>query len=320
MDAPAPAPVSLQEVFDLLPEVRQARGRRHPLRAILNLTAVALLAGMRSLEAIAQFARDHGPPLAEALGFTHWPTPCKATLSNLFRRLDVQAVEAALSAWLARRCPDLGDTIALDGKAVRGSASGGVPGVHLLSAYAPRVTAVIAQVRVDGKTNEHKAALELLGILPLQGKVVTGDAMFCQRDFCEKVIEQGGDYVLTVKENQPTVLMHIANMFAFSAAFSPPPAAALAGGAGHQPGVRQGARAAREADVAGDAGPGGVPGLAGGGAGVSGPPGTAPAGGPDGAGDGLRHHQPGPGRGRRRAAAGAGARPLGHREPCALGA
>jgi hypothetical protein len=223
MDAPTADPLSLQEVFDLLPEVRQARGRRHPLRAILNLTAVALLAGMKTLTAIAQFARDHGPQLAEALGFTHWPTPCTATLSNVFRRFDAAGYENLLSAWIKRRCPDLGDVIDLDGKTLRGSASYQVPGVHLLSAYAPRVSAVIAQIRVDAKTNEHKAALEFLGILPLQGKIVTGDAMFCQRDFCEKVIEQGGDYVITVKENQPTVLMHIASMFAESSAFSPLP-------------------------------------------------------------------------------------------------
>jgi hypothetical protein len=227
MDAPAADPVSLQEALALLPEVRQARGRRHPLLAILNLTAVALLAGMKTLTAIAQFARDHGPALAEALGFTHWPTPCTATLSNVFRRIDATGYETILSAWVRRRCPDLGDIIDLDGKTLRGSASYQVPGVHLLSAYAPHVTAVIAQIRVDAKTNEHKAALEFLGILPLQGKIITGDAMFCQRDFCEKVIEKGGDYVITVKENQPTVLMHIANMFAESSAFSPLPAAAL---------------------------------------------------------------------------------------------
>ena len=226
MDAPTADPVTLQEALALLPEVRQAsRGLRHPLLAILNLTAVALLAGQKTLTAIAQFARDHGPELAQTLGFTHWPTPCTATLSNVFRRLDVAAYEEVLSAWVRRRCPDLGEAIALDGKTLRGSASYEVPGVHLLSAYAPHVTAVIAQIRVDAKTNEHKAALNLLGVLPLQGRVVTGDAMFYQRDFCEKVIEQGGDYLITVKENQPTVLMHIASMFAESSAFSPLPTA-----------------------------------------------------------------------------------------------
>jgi hypothetical protein len=237
MDAPAAAPVSLQEVFDLLPEVRQARGLRHPLRAILSLTAVALLAGMKSLTAIAQFARDHGPDCAEALGFTHWPTPCTATLADVFGRLDAAAFEDALSLWVRQRCPDLGDARALDGKTVRGSASYQVPGVRLLSAYAPRVRAVVAQIQVGGKTNEHKAALEFLGVLPLRGRVRTGDALLRQRDFGEKVLEQGGDYVLTVQDNQPTVLRHIAHLFAFSSAFSPLPTAALAAGAGHLGGL-----------------------------------------------------------------------------------
>jgi hypothetical protein len=221
----AAVPASLWEVFASLPDPRDARGRRHPLPALLSLAAVALLAGMRSLEAIAQFARDHGPPLRLALGFTRLDSPCKATLSNLFRALDVGAYERALAGWLAARCPDLGDALALDGKTLRGSAGYEVPGVHLLAAYAPKVAGVVGQVRVDGKTNEHKAALELLGVLPLAGKVVTGDAMFCHRDVCAKVLEGGGDYLWTVKDNQPRLHFDIAALFAESAAFSPLPAA-----------------------------------------------------------------------------------------------
>src|SRR6516165_7986320 len=95
MEAPA-VPASLWEVFAALPDPRDPRGRRHPLPALLSLTAVALLAGMRGLEAIAQFARDHGLPLRLALGFTRLDSPCKATLSNLFRALDIDAYERAL--------------------------------------------------------------------------------------------------------------------------------------------------------------------------------------------------------------------------------
>jgi hypothetical protein len=224
-----PAPLSLAEVFASVPDPRSPRGRRYPLAAVLNLVAVAILGGMRSLEAVAQFGRDHGAGLAWALGFRSARTPCKATLSNLLRRLDVAAYERALTAWVTARCPDLGDRLALDGKTLRGSATRELPGVHLLAAYAPDVAGVVAQVRVDGKTNEHKAALELLGVLPLGGKVVTGDAMFCHRDFCERVLAGGGDYLLTVKDNQPTLHFDIAAMFAESAAFSPLPAAAVAG-------------------------------------------------------------------------------------------
>ena len=227
-----PAALSLAEALAGVPDPRSPRGRRFPLAAVLNLVAVALLAGQRSLEAIAQFGRDHGRALAGALGFRSDRTPCKATLSNLLRRLDAAALEQALARWVRSRCPDLGDHLALDGKTLRGSAGHEVPGVHLLAAYAPRVAAVVGQIRVDGKTNEHKAALRLLGVLPLEGKVVTGDAMFCQRDFCRAVLDGGGDYLLTVKDNQPRLHFDIACMFAESAAFSPLPAAALAGRAG----------------------------------------------------------------------------------------
>jgi DDE_Tnp_1-associated/Transposase DDE domain len=225
-------PLALTDIFAAVPDPRDPRGKQYPLPALLNLLAVAMLAGRRSLEAVAQFGREHGQSLAHALGFRSRQTPCKATLSNLLRRLDAAAFEQALSGWVRARCPDLGDTLALDGKALRGTATYALPGVHLLAAYAPRVAAVVAQVRVSNKTNEHKAALELLGVLPLKGKVVTGDAMFCQRDVCEKVLDGEGDYVWTVKDNQPTLHGDIACLFAESAAFSPLPAKAAPGRVG----------------------------------------------------------------------------------------
>jgi len=223
------AALALTDAFARIPDPRAAAGRRYPLAAVLGLLATAMLAGMKSLEAVAQFGRDHGAPLARALGFRSRRTPCKATLSNLLRRLDVAAVERAVAAWLAARCPDLGDHLCLDGKAARGSRDGALPAAHLLAAYAPRVGGVVAQLRVGGKTNEHKAALELLGVLPLGGKVVTGDAMFCQKDVCAAVIGRGGGYLLTVKDNQPTLHFDIACMFHESAAFPPLPAGAVAG-------------------------------------------------------------------------------------------
>lgn len=73
----------------------------------------------------------------------------------------------------------------------------------------------MAQIRVDSKTNEHKAALERLGILPLKGKVVVGDAMFCQRDLAEQVVGAGGEYLLVVKDNQPGLEIDIRAGFAF---------------------------------------------------------------------------------------------------------
>ena len=217
--------LSLVEELARVPDPRARKGRRHPLTAILSLTVVATLAGCKGLEAIAQFGRDHGRALAHALGFTRAKTPNKSCLSKLFRRLDVAALEEALARWVLGRVEHHGwGAIAIDGKTARGSADGEAPGAHLLTAYVPAAAAVLRQVRVDGKTNEHKAALRLLGVLPLSGKVVTGDAMFTHRDFAQGVRDRGGDYLLVVKDNQPELKAQIQAALYGDADFSPLPA------------------------------------------------------------------------------------------------
>jgi hypothetical protein len=221
--------VSLREALSAVPDPRDPRGRRFPLVPCLCLVALGLLAGRKSIAAVLELHEDFGDGLPLALGFPRAYFPSEDTLSRLLPRLDVGAFEAALSAWvMPRLTPEQAATFAIDGKALRGSRDGEIPGHHLLSAYAPAASAVLAQMRVDAKTNEHKAALELLGLLPLKGAIVTGDAMFCQRDVAKAVTDAGGDYVLTVKANQPGLEIDIGAGFAFeeaarsiAAAFSP---------------------------------------------------------------------------------------------------
>jgi hypothetical protein len=216
--------LSLWERLADLPDPRSKQGQRYNARAMLGLAVTAMLAGMKTLEAIADFGRLWGPPLTHLLGFKSRKTPSKATLSRFFRAVDAQAFEAILRGWIESRCPsETWRHLAIDGKTLRGSVDGEVPGVHLLTAYAPEVAAVIAQLRVDGKTNEHKTALQLLGVLPLQGKVVTADAMFTHRDFCESVRSGGGDYILPVKDNQPELRAAIDAAFTPNSGLSPPP-------------------------------------------------------------------------------------------------
>lgn len=220
------APLSLAEAFALIPDPRDRRGRQHPLVAMLSLSAVAILAGCRSLQAITQFGRDHGLGLAHALGFRKAKTPAASTFSELFRVLDAGAVEDALRVWLGARGAGTGDHLALDGKTARGSADGEVPGVHLLAAFATADAAVLGQLEVARTTNEHKAALRLLGVLPLAGKVVTADAMFTHTDVCDTITDAGGDYLLAVKDNQETLLADsVATFEGDGTAFSPLPAA-----------------------------------------------------------------------------------------------
>jgi hypothetical protein len=221
---------SLIEFLAAVPDPRSRHGRVHPLPAILALTVLAMLRGCKGPVAIAQFGRDYGTPLAHALGFTRGKTPGASCLSELFSRLDAVAFEAALARWLQSRLAPPGaaapgdptgtekEPLSIDGKTLRGSRDGETPGQHLVAAYAPLVHAVLVQVRVDAKTNEHKAALELLGILPVKGRIVIGDALFCQRDVCAEIIAQGGDYIFYAKANQPGLEVDVAAGFAYEAA------------------------------------------------------------------------------------------------------
>jgi predicted transposase YbfD/YdcC len=250
-------PLALTEVLAELPDPRSLHGRIHPLPAVLGLVVLGLLMGKKSLSAIARLGRLYGLPLAHALGFRRAKTPTKSMLSEFLRALDAPALEAALARWIASRLPEELVQLSLDGKTLRGSRDGEVPGQHLVAAYAPQAEAVLAQLRVDAKTNEHKAALQLLGILPLEGKVVVGDAMFCQRDLAQHIVAARGDYVFVVKDNQPGLAIDIAAGFGFeaaqrsiAAAFSPPSASSASGTSRRHGG--QGARSAGEADAADD--------------------------------------------------------------------
>jgi hypothetical protein len=311
-------PLSLLEVLAQVPDPRSRHGRRHPLSAILSLAVVAMLAGAKSYEAIAQYGREHGFPLAHALGFTRGKTPTKSTFSVLFRILDVHAFEQALCRWISSRLPEGQEKlISLDGKTARGSREGEVPGHHLVAAYLAEAQAVLAQVRVDAKTNEHKAALQLLGILPVKGNIVTGDAMFCQRDLCAAILAAGGDYVFTVKDNQPSLVIDIGAGLTYqeqaqrlTAAFSPGGAAGRApGGAGGHD-HRKGTRTHREADPADHHDPDEAAGLGGPAAGIRAGAGTDDTRGEDDRG-GSWDHQPESGACRRQALAGIEPRALG---------
>jgi hypothetical protein len=220
--------LSLVECFASVPDPRRYRSAVYPLPALLALVTLGLLLGRKSLAAFRRLHQDYGDGLLLALGFGRARVPSKSSLSRLLRRLDPNAVEAALTRWVASRLPGGTELLSLDGKTLRGSKDEGLPGQHLVSAYAPQAQAVLAQVRVSDKTNEHKAALRLLGVLPLAGKVVVADAMFCQRDVAKAVVQRGGDYVLLVKDNQPGLQADVAAGFgheaaarSIAAAFSP---------------------------------------------------------------------------------------------------
>lgn len=220
-------PSSLLDRLAALTDPRGRNGRQYGLVPLLGLCLVGVLAGHTTPTAIAEFGRLRRHRLGHALGFTRGTMPCANTITNLLAGLDPDHLDRVIGEWLADRHPGGWGHLAIDGKVVRGSRDGDIPGTHLLAAYAPRVAAVVAQLRVEATTNEHKAALRLLGVLPpLAGAVVTADAMFTHADVCAAVRAGGGDYILYAKGNQETLRDDLEATFTTpeSGAFSPLPA------------------------------------------------------------------------------------------------
>ena len=191
----------LREALDQVPDHRKSQGRRHPLGAVLSLAVCAMLCGARSLYAIAQWGRDQGVTTGQLLGFNRGQTPCVATFHRVFKDLDVAAFEAVLREWLINSGVEPGEVLSLDGKTLRGIHGEEISGVHLVSAYAVRCGAVLAQAATPGKGRELEAAKEVLGLVPLQGRVVVADVLLTQREVCEQIVAGGGDYLLPVNKN-----------------------------------------------------------------------------------------------------------------------
>jgi len=209
---------TLWEALGEIPDRRGRKGRQYPLRSVLSLALAAMVAGSDDLMAIFRWGRRLPPEALRVLGLSR--APCHATYHYFFKALDVAAAERVLGEW-ARGGQPLGH-VAVDGKRLRGSARAGhdgAEGVHLVAAFASRLGAVIGQLKVAAGSNEITAALALLKSLPLEGAVITGDAEFCQRAICQSIRDQGGDYLFTIKANQPRLMADVA--VAFGDAFPP---------------------------------------------------------------------------------------------------
>jgi predicted transposase YbfD/YdcC len=218
------APRSLAAAFTRVPDPRRAASVRYPLAAMLSLAVIAILANHRSELAIVQWGARQPAERLRALGFTTGRTPCQSTLQRLFCTLDGQALAEALSAHVAPVAIALpvvagSQGVAIDGKAQRGRLplqTSGSP-VHALTAFCHEHGVVLAQEPIERGEEKSEAELTVAPALVARvawpGRVLTGDALFCQRDLCAQVLAAGGDYLLLVKDNQPTLYADIALLF-----------------------------------------------------------------------------------------------------------
>jgi predicted transposase YbfD/YdcC len=207
---------SLFEFLARLTDGRCARGKRYALVTILVFLILAKLSGEDRLYGISQWVRYRKEALAEAFHLLVPRGPCANTYKNILAKaISIEELEWVVREFFAA-LPKAGQSIviSLDGKTLRGTiAAGQSRGQHLLAAYLPAEGWVLFQIEVDRHENEIAAAPTLLKCLDLRGKIVTGDAMFAQRELSLQIVQAGGDYVWTVKENQSRLKQDIELLF-----------------------------------------------------------------------------------------------------------
>jgi len=215
---PLEGPQGLLAALERVPDPRHRRGIRHRQTTVLAVAVCAVLSGARSFLAIADWAQSLPQDLLKRLGcrrrnddsIDRLP-PSEPTIRRTLESIDADALDGVLHDFLQQH--GLGRAIAIDGKTLRGSGHGAERPRHLMAAVIHQIGMVVGQSAVDQKTNEIKVAQPLLDPLDLVGHVVTADAMHTQQDFARYLVEQKhADYVLTVKDNQPRLKKHLAQL------------------------------------------------------------------------------------------------------------
>lgn len=208
------------DAFGDLPDPRRDSAlRKHLLLDILAIALCAMLSSAESFVDMAEYGRSKETWLRERLGLSlEHGVPSHDTFGRLFARLNPQALLGCLMRW-TQTLHELtqGQVIALDGKTLRHSfdTATGQAALHLVSAWASANRLLLGQAAVDGKSNEIKAVPVLLELLELKGCIVTGDAMLTQKTIAAQIIEQGGDYVLALKDNHGFLHEAVEGFFSF---------------------------------------------------------------------------------------------------------
>ena len=189
--------------FNDLPDPRQAVKVVYPLDEVLLLSLLAVLAGAEAFTDIARFGDKKLELLRRFRPFRDG-TPPHDRIGDIFAALDAEQFQRCFVAWVAALTGAPAGVIAIDGKTVRrsGDKKAGKAPIHMVSAFAARQRVVLGQVKVAEKSNEIIAIPKLLNMLAIEGAIVTIDAMGCQRDIAQKILDKKADYVLALKGNQ----------------------------------------------------------------------------------------------------------------------
>ncbi len=197
-----PTDLSIPKPFRKLKDPRRRHRRLHRLQDVLVIALCAVIAGAQDWQEIETFGRKRRDWLKRFLELPNG-IPSHDTFERVFDRLKPQAFQACFRDWVRAIQETLHiKHVAIDGKTLRGSGTAKLGPLHLVSAWATTQRLSLGQVAVDAKSNEITAIPALLDLLDLGGALVTIDAMGCQKAIAQKIIDRGGDYILTVKDNQ----------------------------------------------------------------------------------------------------------------------
>ena len=204
--------MTLQEAFGLVEDHRKGPACRHDLKEMIVMAICAVLCGADGWSDIADWCEGEEDWLKTFL-VLRYGTPSHDTFGDVFRVLDAVVFERCFRQWIASIVGVAHGVVALDGKTVRGSKDGPNTALHMVTAYATTLGVSLGQEGTAGKGNELAAIKALLDTLVLKGCIVTMDALGCQTEIAGKIVAQGGEYVLAVKDNQKHLAEAVVEFF-----------------------------------------------------------------------------------------------------------
>lgn len=205
----------MQKYFEDITDKRQQGKIKHNLLEIIVMTICAVIAGCEVWEDINDYCRVKETWFREALGMKlENGIPSHDTMQRIWSMIDPKEFERCFCAWVEAVCERKeGEIVSIDGKTLRRSGGGDSKPIHMVSAWANEQQLVLGQLSVEEKTNEITAVPQLLDMLDVTGCVVTTDAMSCQKEIAKKISSKQADYVLSLKENQPTFRHEVEEYF-----------------------------------------------------------------------------------------------------------
>jgi len=201
----------LATVFAGIKEKRSLRNQKHPFLSLLGIGLLGALSGIDSFSGLGDFAQAHELNLEELFYLPHG-APSHDTFQRLFDAIAPDEFLEKFHLFTRALATAVEGIIAIDGKTIRNSGNG-EKALHIVSAWCEANELVLGQIKVKEKSNEIRAIPLLLELLDVAGRIITIDAMGCQRKISEKIVAAQGDYVLGLKENQPTLYRDVEAYF-----------------------------------------------------------------------------------------------------------